>query len=85
MMSVIAKSFGVKTAATPRSSSRRVGLRDDPADDDRHVARARRTQTVQHVGNQREVRAGQDRQPDRCTSSATAAATISAGVSRIPW
>ena len=44
---------------------RRVGLRDDPADDDRHVAGARRTQTVQHVGNQREVRPGQDRQPDQ--------------------
>ena len=80
------KSFGVKTAATPSSrSAARVGLGDDPADDDRHVARARRPQTVQHVGHQLQVRAGQHRQPDQVHVLGHRGRDDLAGVSRIPW
>ena len=65
MISVMPKSLGVNTAATPWSTQPAgVGVRDDPADDDRHVAGAGLAQQPQHLGHQLAVRAGQDRQPD---------------------
>ena len=41
-----------------------VGLGDDAADDDEHVAPAGLGQQLQHLGHQGEVGAGEQRQPD---------------------
>ena len=63
----------------------RVGVGDDAADHDRHVARARLAQQPQHVGHQLEVRAGQDRQADAVDVLLDGGGAIWAGVSRMPW
>ena len=41
-----------------------VVVGDDPADDERHVGQARGAHPVQHLGDQRDVAARQDRQAD---------------------
>ena len=59
--------------------------RDDAADHDRGVD-AGRPQAVEHLGHQLEVRAREDREARRCRRPRrAAAATIWAGVSRMPW
>ncbi len=64
-MSVISKSFGVNTRATPGLTHRgHVRFRDDPAEHDRHVVEAGLAQAVDHVRHRGQVRAGKDRQPD---------------------
>ena len=86
MMSVIAKSLGVNTAATPRSRSAAAsasgmipptttGTSETPA-----AASPLNTSGTSDRCDPERI----DR-PTRWTSSATAAATISAGVSRMPW
>ena len=87
MISLSPKSFGVKTAATPLSrSAARVGVRDDPADDDRHVAGACLPQPGQHLRHQLHVRARQDGDADAVDVLGDRGARRSApGVSRMPW
>ncbi len=56
---------GVKTSATPASfSSRTSSLRDRSADDDEHVVAPVLAETVEDLGHERHVRAGEDRDPD---------------------
>ena len=64
----------------------RAGIlgRDDAADHDRDVPEPGRAHARDHVLHQRHVRAGQDRQADTCAPCSRAAATISAGVRRMP-
>ncbi len=86
MMSVMAKSFGVKTAATPkpRSTAASASGMIPPTTTGTSTTPAARSPSSTSGTSER---CDPDRidSPTRWTSSATAAATISAGVSRIPW
>ena len=84
-MAVMSKSAGVKTVATPwLQQGLRVGRRDDPADHHGDVARVGLAELPQHVGTSSACPPERIDSPTQCTSSATAAAAICPGVSRMP-
>ena len=85
MMAVMPKSLGVKTAATPGAQRFGVGGRDDPADHHRHVPAPARRSRRSTSGTSSACAPERIDRPTQCTSSATAAAAICSGVSRMPW
>jgi hypothetical protein len=87
MMSVRPKSFGVNTRADALLAQPRASLSGmiPPTTTGTSSSPASR-RPAQHRGHDLQVRAGQHRQARRRgTSSSTAADTICAGVSRMPW
>ena len=62
-----------------------VGVRDDPADDHRHVGQPASRSPSITAGTSSMCEPERIERPTQCTSSATAADTIWSGVSRMPW
>ena len=86
MISVSPKSFGVKTWATPCSRSRRASLSGmippTTTGTSSSPAAFRPSSTA---GTTCRCEPDSTDSPTTCTSSSTAAETICAGVSRMPW